>query len=619
MRMKRTVLVTAAVLVVGALPVTVSASAATPTPAAATQHDFRVEPYLQNPSHDAMLITWFSESDAPGHLTVRGPGLGRGFQVRTEPVFMPELDSTDRERSQSIAGLEQGSWILGERTYKHQAQVTGLRPDQRYHYTVQQGASTFTAEFRTAPTADRWRSIRFVALADSETEPFGRVNRREWAPGAVHPDGEPRPSAEVGGEWDQRFGTTVLSQVRTLRYPLTEDDGYRANLDVIEERDPALVVMPGDLVQGGGYQPGWDEFFRHNAGELGNLLSRRAILPALGNWENFGAINGGYGTPADRSPVVRARSKYLAYFDPPANDTPAHTGTYHRIDYGPLTFLTLDSSNGEPDDRRANYPVAARATGQQFNGPGTDTQENFTREEYEAAGGTDLADFGPGSEQWQWVERQLAQARAAGQVVFVQFHHSPFSSGEHGLPMDHVQSSGQGGTPMQVYHELFERYAVAAVFSGHSEMFERSFVDRDGDGLGVHYYDVGVAGDGLRGEQRNGTSLLDPLLRYNPYRQWTADQDEPELWRTIDGVRQLVAGGKHYGHLEVEAVRLAPHRGRQGPARGGAATRLTFRPVYVFPIFDASDRLVGAERRVYDDEVVLHLDRNGRIIADSTR
>lgn len=618
MRMERTALVTAVTLLVAvALPVTVAASP--DTPAAPAHSGFRVEPYLQNPSDDGMLITWFSESADAGLLTVRGPGLGRGQVVRTEPVHLPELDYTVAERRQAIPGLEQSSWLRGDRMYQHQAEVTGLQADKRYRYAVEQGDSTFAADFRTAPDAAHWRSVRFVTLADSETEPRGRVTRREWSPGALRTDSEPRPSAEVGGAWDERFGSTVLNQVRTLRYPLTETEGYRANLSVIEERDPQLVVMPGDLVQGGGYQPGWDEFFRHNAGEFGNVLSHRAIVPAIGNWENFGALNGGYGTPADRSPIVRSRAKYHAFFDPPANDTPAHEGNYHRIDYGPLTFLTLDSSNGEPDDRRANYSAEAKATGQQFNGPGTDTQENVTRQEYEAAGGTDLADFGPGSDQWRWAERQLAQAREAGQVVFVQFHHAPFSSGEHGLPMDHVMSSGQGGTPMQRYHEMFERHGVAAVFSGHSEMFERSFVDRSGDGVGVHYYDVGVAGDGLRGERRNGASQNDPLLRYNPYRRWTADQDVPEYWRTVDGVRQLVEGGKHYGHLEVEVERLAPHRGRQGPARAGAATRVTFTPVYVFPVLDADGEVVRTERRVYDDEVVLHLDLSGRIVSDSSR
>ncbi|MEO1300621.1 MAG: metallophosphoesterase, partial [Cyanobacteria bacterium J06636_16] len=222
-------------------------------------------------------------------------------------------------------------------------------------------------------------------------------------------------------------------------------------------------------------------------------------------------------------------------------------------------------------------------SGLEFTGPGTDTQQNFTREQYEAEGGTDLADFNPGSPQWNWVIEQLEDARDKGQIIFVQFHHAPYSSGTHGFPMNHERSSGQGGTPLRQYQPLFEEYGVLAVFSGHSEMFERSFVDEDGDGIGVTYYDVGVAGDGLRGEIRDDN---DDPLGYNPFSQWTADQDEPELWQEVDGVLQLVEGGKHYGHLEVNVNRLEDN-----------LSEVTFTPVYSFPLLDSDYTVLGTERR----------------------
>lgn len=59
---------------------------------------------------------------------------------------------------------------------------------------------------------------------------------------------------------------------------------------------------------------------------------------------------------------------------------------------------------------------------------------------------------------------------------------------------------------------------------------------------GIHYYDVGVTGDGMRGPEEPQYAAEN-----NPYSQWTAHYNEPELW---DGNR-LISGGKHYGHLEV--------------------------------------------------------------------
>ncbi|MCF6470530.1 metallophosphoesterase [Nonomuraea sp. MG754425] len=588
----------AAALAVALLPAGITSGQAV---AATRQADFRILPYLQSPSSSGITITWFTEDGGPGRLTVRGPGLGGGRSERIGGQAQPALAYTAAELAEQIPGLEQGSWLEGPDNFKHTTRVSGLRPDTRYQYTVEQGGRTVRGSFHTAPDAGDWRHVRLIAMSDSETEPRGRVQRREWAPGA---GADARPSAEPDSLWDRTYGTTVLSGTRVLRYPLTEDEGLRRNLSVVKDRSPDAVLFTGDLVQGGGYQPGWDEFFRHTAGEPGSLLSGVPILPAFGNWESFGALNGGYGTPQDRTPVVRSRAKFHAYFDAPDNGTPEHRDNYYRIDYGPVTVLTLDSNNGEPDDRAADYPPEQKLTGRQYTGPGTDTQENFTRTEYEAAGGGDLSDYSPGGRQWTWASEQLRQARAAGQIVLVQFHHAPYSSGEHGLPMNHALTSGQGGTPMRVYHSLFERYGVAAVISGHSEMFERSFVDEDGDGVGVHYYDVGVSGDGLRGVRREGATLDTPPLGYNTFSQWTADLSEPEKWEAGGDAPRLVSGGKHYGHLEINVDRV---RGN----RGGKA-RLTLTPVHVFPVMDKSLSVVRSERRTYSDEVVIDVASDGR-------
>ncbi len=563
---------------------------------------FRVNPYLQQPSSDGMYFTWFTEEDTSGELTITGPGLESPLTFTSDPILEPVLSYTAAEENQEIDGLEQGSWLLGNENYKHTVDVSGLLPDRTYEYTVTVGDRVFESSFETAPTTEDWDQVRFVGLSDSETEPRGRVRRRDWQEGAQDDESVGRPSLE-----DSLWAETLGVSGDRLNYPLTENVGYRNNLEIINSREPDFMVMPGDLVQGGGYQPGWDEFFRHNAGEFDSGLSDYPILPALGNWENFGALNGGYGTDeAGRFGPKLGHDKFHAYFDAPPNGTPEHQDNYYRIDYGPITILTLDSSNGEPDDSRDNYGGEGqppKISGREFTEPGTDTQENFTREQYEAAGGTDLADFNPGSPQWNWVIEQLEEAREQGQIIFAQFHHVPYSSGTHGLPMNHEESSGQGGTPLRKYHALFEEYEVAAVFSGHSEMFERSFVDEDGDGIGVNYYDVGVAGDGMRGERQTDDG---ELLSYNQFSQWTADQSEPERWEEVDGVLQNVAGGKHYGHLEINLEQTGE----------GSAAEITLTPVYSFPILDSNYELVDTERRVYGDEITIRTNADGTL-ADS--
>ncbi len=553
---------------------------------------FRVFPYLQVFDSGKFQLTWITNDAVSSDVELYDD---QGNLILTETVsaeLMPEIFYTSVEQNEVIDGLTQGSWLGAAQGYKQVLEFPELQPGAVYTYIVRVSGTNYSSAFRSVPDKDNWQSLRFVALADSETEPEGRVVRRAWYPADV----ASRP-AGVTVPWKDKFGTTIDNGFEILNYPLTEERGYQENLKIINQRAPEFLLMPGDLVQGGGYQPGWDEFFRQNAGELGAGLSFYPIIPALGNWENFGAINGGYGfnEKGDYNPRL-GRERFHSYFETPISDPlQKHRKSYYRVDYGPVTILTLDSSNGTPDATRSDTPEEAKLKNQEYTGPGTDTQENFTQSEYNSNGGADLSSFGPGSDQYVWLEENLNDARESGQLIFVQFHHTPYSSGEHGVPMNHELSTGQGGTPLRVLHPLFEEAGVIAVLSGHDELFERSFVDEDNDGKGVLYYDVGVAGDGLRGEKRNLTQDPLSLLNYNSFKQWTADQNSPEQWDESGANPILTDGGKHYGHLEVNLERVSEGN--------DTFAKIKFSPVYVFPVLDQTYNLQRVERRVYDDEI----------------
>jgi hypothetical protein len=175
-----------------------------------------------------------------------------------------------------------------------------------------------------------------------------------------------------------------------------------------------------------------------------------------------------------------------------------------------------------------------------------------------------------------WLEQQLADARATSRFTFVQFHHIPYSVGPHGFePGTAAGHDAQSGVPMRALLALFDEYGVDAVFCGHDEMVEHSVVD------GIHFFDTGSAGDGIRGPSAGIT---------NPNQVFLAHVDAPEVWNGA----QLVSGGKHYSHLEVNVV-----EGDHGEFEA------TIEPVYVFPLMDASGVVYGHERRVYDDVTVL--------------
>lgn len=497
---------------------------------------FRVLPYVQNPTPDAITVRWLSDAEEPGVLTIE-TAVGRRV-LHSQPRLAPALAYNPFQPEPG--GPHPALPAL------HSIRVTGLAPGTQYAYQVRQGARQHAGTFRTAPAADE--PIRFVVYSDPETEPESTASPPvDWP---APPQGN-RPE-----------GIT--------RYVADQTTGYRENCRLIAARRPDFIVLPGDLVETGGEQRDWDEFWRHNSGEYGAVASGVPIFPALGNHENFAGPGGGYSAAGANF----GTGKFLTYFDVPPNQAAnvEQVGRYYRIDYGPVTLITLDSSDGLPNK--------------------TASDTNHLLE------GSRAPDFNPGSEQYRWFEAQLADAQRNSRFTFVQFHHTMYGSGPHSVPLGKPNFSGQSGIAMRVIQPVLFRYGADAVFSGHDEMLERSLVSGTEtlpDGTTrpheIHFYDVGIGGDGLRGPSAGFE---------NPYRKFLAHEHAPEVWKG----KQLLSGGKHYGHLEVNVALNA---------EGNWEAELT--PVQVFPLLDSEGRVTGWERRTYDDVVTLTAPKDRRAAA----
>ncbi|AZN29142.1 hypothetical protein EJO69_01640 [Flaviflexus salsibiostraticola] len=230
----------------------------------------------------------------------------------------------------------------------------------------------------------------------------------------------------------------------------------------------------------------------------------------------------------------------------------------------------------------------------------------------------DQPSFMPGSEQYIWVEEQQKEARDSGQTIIVQYHHVAYSNGTHGTTMNHAEATdAQPGTPMRHLQPLFEDYDVAVVISGHDEMFQSSYVDLAGDGTGVFHWDVGVASDGLRGDKLVPSAVEGEgrvPLNFNTRSTWMAQADEPEMWETNEnGVKHLVSGGKHYGHLEMM---IQPYTGNPLDTGATPAAELVMTPIAMFPILDDNLDLVEVERReMLSGQQSVYLDATGQPMA----
>ncbi|MGB5345654.1 MAG: metallophosphoesterase, partial [Woeseia sp.] len=334
----------------------------------------------------------------------------------------------------------------------------------------------------------------------------------------------------------------------TRRYLVDQTSGYAANLDIIMQSNADFIAIAGDLVESGGEQRDRDEFWRHNA----RIAASVPIVPAAGNHDYFGGPGdlGGYGGAASQ----RALAKYRSYFG---------REQYYVVEHGPVALIVIDANNGQPERSATdtNWYLDDTAPGWQ-----------------------------EGSAQFSWLHAALAKAQQQKAFTFVMFHPAPYSSGIHGKPPGTADGQNfSSGQPLRALTPLFAQFGVDAVFTGHDEMYEHSAVrgiEMTPDGAQrehtVHFFTVGIGGDGLRG--------IEPGVS-NPQSLFIAETDSPEIY-SADG--RLQDGGKHYGHLLVDVTEQEQGR-----------WRARIEPVYAFPVMTADGELVRVERRVYDDVLEL--------------
>jgi hypothetical protein len=471
---------------------------------------FRVTPYLQNPTATGTTIIWFSDNETPGLVTIKGGESESDTQTfSSKPTQACELayhlaEYGDLEAAQSLP-------------FRHVLPVEGLTPGHDYHYEVVQEGEVASGEFGTPDPLDT--TVRFIVYGDSETEPESTGRNAIWSiPGSAAP----------------------------RNYLVDQTTGYAANLEVIASRQPDFIAIAGDLVESGGEQRDWDEFWSHNA-RMGATIP---IVAAAGNHEYYGGPGdlGGYSNDASG----RAIGKFQTYFP---------TGTHYALDYGPAVLIVLDANSGNPE--RSDQDTNWYLRGEQEGGPAP---------EWVAA-----------SAQAVWLEKTLERAQQNNQVTFVMFHHAPYSSGIHGRPPGIEEGENfASGMPLRSLTPMFLRYGVTAVFNGHDETYEHSTVTGTQNDHTVHFFTIGIGGDGLRGPESDVE---------NAQRVFLAHDDAAE---NFDDNGILLEGGKHYGHLEVNLV-----------ADDSGVWQVRIEPVYVFPMMGEDGKAQSFERRIYDDVTII--------------
>ena len=191
---------------------------------------------------------------------------------------------------------------------------------------------------------------------------------------------------------------------------------------------PRLVKNSGDLISDGRNIAHWEKFFEINR----ELMRSIPYYPVLGNHEKNGQL-------------------YFDFFHLPEGER------YYMFTVGDALFLMLD-----------------------LDGPYLPTPTFMDREEREAWWRKQSGDYF--ERQKAWVRNRLELTRGAG-FVFVVFH----------LPLYSSKASRLEGTKERraFWGDLFERYKVQVVLSGHDHHYHRAVHG------GTHYVTTAGGGAGL--------------------------------------------------------------------------------------------------------------------------
>ena len=527
---------------------------------------FSVTPYVQHPATNAMSVIWFAKGGSGDAATISWRPTAGGTTQSRSVAGAWAVALTNNVASGSDSAVH-------GRQYKYRYRITGLEPGTAYNYTVTlSGGAAYSNTFRTAPDADS--SVRFIYYNDSETQPGSTGAYETWDVSDTVV-----VSNTVSGATSQR--TSRPDGVS--KYYVDQTVGYASNIVRMVERQPDLYVIAGDLAAQGGKQQNWDEFWRHNAGAYNDPAGSVPILAAIGNHDIQDSTPRPPGCPSQcehASGGEVALEKYLSYFEVEPNgvdfsdvDARDRSQMFHRVDYGPVTLIFLDTNNGDDSDPEKDTNIYLfRGANQWGLPPGRSP------------------DFNPGSRQHTWLTNNLADAQRKSKFTFVVNHHCPYSVGYHNRT--NVTESGEwlSGRAVRALTDTMLKYGVSGWLCGHDEIMEHSRVSGietlpDGTTRAkvLNVFDMGTAGDGLRGKQ-----ITKEANRYEVFR---AQKDAPEIY---DQNNILVDGGKHYGHMEVNVREVEP----------GLWTA-TMEPVYVFVHKDANGKAAGFERRVYADVTVL--------------
>ncbi len=440
------------------------------------------DPFLQAPTDSSVRVVWFTEFPGRDHRVIYGPG------DRTVVANTTQLSRTREDaKSATVAPYEQ---VTNRPIWRHEAEISGLRPRQRVLYSVisttEDGTTVQSDRFSLSASPPAGQALKILLTSDHQMMPMTAANLQKVAETIEQIDGVFLAGDLVNipdraSEWfdDARGGAFFPCLQGRGHYTLVKDD-------------------VGTVYKGG------------------QLIQNAPLFPAIGNHEVMGRysntvdLNHQFSDPVPWSAAKTLYDQHSTVFNPTNSDDverrwlknnsfnidtyneifslpkvprgEGQTQRYYATTFGDVRLVSLYVTQiwrmfTVDDDIQGRYQERAADL---------DKPQNWGH------GQMIFESIEPGSPQYEWLQTELASDEfQQARYTIVMLHHPAHTLGDNAVPAfttpvpvyDHDDEGNLTGIryeyPKDEDHivkyllPLLEDAGTDLVFYGHSHVWNR--------------------------------------------------------------------------------------------------------------------------------------------------
>ncbi|MCT7984342.1 metallophosphoesterase [Laspinema sp. A4] len=447
------------------------------------------DPFLQFPTSNSVRVVWFTEFAGIQHRVEYGE---KGENV--VGATTTKLSRTQEDQRSRVGSQTEDASVYPKPTardiWRHEAEITGLTPGVRVPYQVtsvrEDQVEIKGDRFTLAANPEPGSNLKILLTSDFQLKPMTAANLQKVV--------------ETVGRVDAVFHAGDLINIADRASEWFDDNRGNAFFPVLQGRAQYnFKSESGDHVYTGG-----------------QIIQHAPLFPTVGNHEVMGRVSPEKDLEEqfldafpreiarrlyeekvkeinpEESPVLRDRwlsdnSFNTTTFNEIFNLPNAEANNYYAATFGDVRLVVLYITNIW---RSPSLEPKTR-------GKYRERADHLTQPEQWGYGQHIFEPIAQGSEQYQWLEQELASSEfKKAKYKIVMFHHPAHSIGEHIVPpytnpLQRLESDGIGRItvryeypPAQDYIArdvvpLLESAGVQLVFYGHSHLWNR-FVSPSG-------------------------------------------------------------------------------------------------------------------------------------------